>query len=68
MSDDNPARAITAAESLGLAHTVTRHGPVHSLAEAAQARGVAPGVAVTVDAAEVVQKLDALRRRRHRPR
>jgi Cys-tRNA(Pro)/Cys-tRNA(Cys) deacylase len=42
MSDDNSARAIAAAEALGLAHTVTRHGPVRSLEEAAAARGVEP--------------------------
>lgn len=40
--DDNSARAIAAAEALGLAHTVTRHGPVRSLEEAAAARGVQP--------------------------
>ena len=42
MSDDNSARAIAAAEALGLAHTVTRHGPVRSLEEAAAARGIEP--------------------------
>lgn len=45
MSDgdaDNSARAIAAAEALGLEHTVTRHGPVRSLEEAAAARGVEP--------------------------
>ncbi|MEO5709879.1 MAG: YbaK/EbsC family protein [Nocardioidaceae bacterium] len=42
MSDDNSARTLAAAEALGLAHTVTRHGPVRSLEEAAEARGVAP--------------------------
>jgi Cys-tRNA(Pro)/Cys-tRNA(Cys) deacylase len=42
MSDDNSARAIAAAEQLGLAHTVTRHGAVRSLEEAAAARGVEP--------------------------
>ena len=46
MSDDGSARAIGAAESLGLAHTVTRHGPVHSLEEAAEARGVEPSAIV----------------------
>ena len=46
MSDDNSARAITAAEELGLAHTVTRHGPVRSLEEAAEARGVDPSAIV----------------------
>jgi Cys-tRNA(Pro)/Cys-tRNA(Cys) deacylase len=39
---DNSARAIAAAEALGLDHTVTRHGPVASLADAAAARGVEP--------------------------
>jgi Cys-tRNA(Pro)/Cys-tRNA(Cys) deacylase len=39
---DHSDRAIAAAEALGLAHTVTRHGPVGSLAEAAEARGVEP--------------------------
>jgi Cys-tRNA(Pro) deacylase len=34
--------ALTAAEALGVAHRVIRHGPVSSLAEAARARGVAP--------------------------
>jgi Cys-tRNA(Pro)/Cys-tRNA(Cys) deacylase len=34
--------ALAAAEAVGLAHRVIRHGPVRSLAEAAQARGVAP--------------------------
>ena len=42
MSDDNSARAVAAAEQLGLTHTVTRHGPVRSLEEAAEARGVEP--------------------------
>jgi Cys-tRNA(Pro)/Cys-tRNA(Cys) deacylase len=41
MSDES-ARAIAAAEALGLEHVVTRHGPVRSLAEAASARGVEP--------------------------
>lgn len=39
MSED---RAIAAADALGIAYTVTRHGPVRSLAEAAAARGVEP--------------------------
>ena len=44
MSDesDNSDRAIAAVQQAGLAHTVTRHGPVTSLAEAAEARGVEP--------------------------
>jgi Cys-tRNA(Pro) deacylase len=40
--DDRSARAIGAAEALGLAHAVVRHGPVGSLEEAAAARGVEP--------------------------
>jgi Cys-tRNA(Pro) deacylase len=40
--NDESARAIAAAEALGLEHIVTRHGPVRSLAEAASARGVEP--------------------------
>jgi Cys-tRNA(Pro)/Cys-tRNA(Cys) deacylase len=39
---DQPTRAVAAAEELGLAHDVTRHGPVRSLEEAAAARGVEP--------------------------
>jgi Cys-tRNA(Pro) deacylase len=35
-------RAIAAADVLGLRYTVTRHGPVGSLEEAAAARGLAP--------------------------
>jgi Cys-tRNA(Pro)/Cys-tRNA(Cys) deacylase len=35
-------RALAAVQAAGLAHRVVRHGPVRSLAEAAQARGVAP--------------------------
>ncbi|MDF9716376.1 YbaK/EbsC family protein [Nocardioides sp. ChNu-153] len=35
-------RAVAAAAALGLEVTVTRHGPVRSLAEAAAARGVSP--------------------------
>ena len=35
-------RALAAAAQLGLEHTLTRHGPVRSLAEAAQARGLTP--------------------------
>ncbi len=42
MTEDNSARAVAAAESLGLAHTVTRHGPVRSITEAASVRGVDP--------------------------
>jgi Cys-tRNA(Pro) deacylase len=39
---DNSARALEAARALGLEHTVTRHGPVRSLEEAAAARGIEP--------------------------
>lgn len=39
---DHSDRALAAAEALGLAHEVTRHGPVRSLEEAAAARGVSP--------------------------
>ncbi|NHN57080.1 hypothetical protein G9U51_15015 [Calidifontibacter sp. DB0510] len=35
-------RARQALESSGIEHTITRHGPVKSLEEAAAARGVAP--------------------------
>ncbi len=45
-TSDQSARAIAAAEALGLAHTVVRHGPVRSLAEAAAARGVEPRAVV----------------------
>jgi Cys-tRNA(Pro)/Cys-tRNA(Cys) deacylase len=41
VSEDS-ARAIAAAQALGLQHTVTRHGPVRSLAEAAATRGIDP--------------------------
>jgi Cys-tRNA(Pro)/Cys-tRNA(Cys) deacylase len=43
---DRSARAIAAAEALGLDHTVTRHGRVRSLEEAAAARGVEPRAVV----------------------
>ena len=43
---DSSERALAAAASLGLAHTVTRHGPVRSLEEAAAARGVEPRAVV----------------------
>jgi len=42
VSADQSARALAAAAELGLAHEVTRHGPVGSLEEAAAARGVSP--------------------------
>ena len=37
------ARALAAIEAAGIPFTVTRHGPVRSLEEAAAARGVQPG-------------------------
>jgi Cys-tRNA(Pro) deacylase len=40
--EDQSARAVAAAEALGLRHTVTRHGPVRSLEQAARARGLEP--------------------------
>jgi Cys-tRNA(Pro)/Cys-tRNA(Cys) deacylase len=43
---DRSAIVLAAAEGLGLPHTVTRHGPVRSLAEAAAARGVQPSAIV----------------------
>jgi Cys-tRNA(Pro) deacylase len=39
---DNSARALAAADALGLEYAVTRHGPVRSLEEAAAARGIEP--------------------------
>jgi len=39
---DGSARALAAADGLGLTYDVTRHGPVRSLEEAAAARGVEP--------------------------
>jgi Cys-tRNA(Pro)/Cys-tRNA(Cys) deacylase len=42
VSEDRSARAVAAAEDLGLGYRLTRHGPVRSLPEAAAARGVAP--------------------------
>ncbi|GAA3543963.1 aminoacyl-tRNA deacylase [Nocardioides daeguensis] len=39
---DRSARAIAAAEALGLSFEVTRHGPVRSLEEAAAQRGIEP--------------------------
>ena len=38
----NESRALSAVQDAGLEHVVLRHGPVRSLAEAAQARGVEP--------------------------
>ena len=43
---DNSARALAAAEDLGLHFTVTRHGPVGSLEEAASARGLPPAAVI----------------------
>lgn len=43
---DSSARALAAADTLGLDYTVTRHGPVRSLEEAAAARGVEPAAVV----------------------
>jgi Cys-tRNA(Pro) deacylase len=43
---DRSERAIAAADALGLAYRVTRHGPVRSLEEAAAARGVPPAAVV----------------------
>jgi Cys-tRNA(Pro)/Cys-tRNA(Cys) deacylase len=43
---DRSSQAIAAAEALGLDHTVTRHGRVRSLEEAAAARGVEPRAVV----------------------
>jgi len=40
--EEGAARAIAAAEALGLDHVVTRHGPVSSLEDAAAARGIEP--------------------------
>jgi Cys-tRNA(Pro)/Cys-tRNA(Cys) deacylase len=42
MDPDNSDRVIAAADALGLRHVVTRHGPVRSLEEAAEARGIEP--------------------------
>jgi len=39
-------RAIAAADGLGLSYSVTQHGPVGSLAEAAAARGVDPSALI----------------------
>ena len=42
MSDDGEARAARALADSGIEYTITRHGPVRSLQEAAEARGVSP--------------------------
>ncbi|MGY2874283.1 Cys-tRNA(Pro)/Cys-tRNA(Cys) deacylase [Marmoricola sp. URHA0025 HA25] len=39
---DGSGRAVAAAKALGLDHQLTRHGPVRSLQEAAEARGIEP--------------------------
>ena len=41
-SGSGEERAAQGLSASGLAHTITRHGPVRSLAEAATARGVTP--------------------------
>lgn len=47
--DDGEARALRALEESGIPFTVTRHGRVRSLAEAAAARGVEPaGIVKTI--------------------
>jgi len=46
MTEDGARRAVEAAAALGLTHTLTRHGPVRSLEEAAAARGVEPRAVV----------------------
>jgi Cys-tRNA(Pro) deacylase len=43
---DQSARAVAAAEALGVRFEVVRHGPVRSLEEAAAARGVTPAQVV----------------------
>jgi Cys-tRNA(Pro)/Cys-tRNA(Cys) deacylase len=43
MSDEGAARAAAALAASGIDHTITRHGRVGSLEEAAAARGVEPG-------------------------
>ena len=40
---EGETRALAALSAAGIAHVVTRHGPVGSLAEAAAVRGVTPG-------------------------
>jgi Cys-tRNA(Pro)/Cys-tRNA(Cys) deacylase len=42
VTDDPEQRALQALTAAGVEHAVLRHGPVRSLAEAAQARGVEP--------------------------
>jgi len=42
LQEDGATRAASAADALGLSYAVTRHGPVASLTEEAQARGLEP--------------------------
>lgn len=42
MTPDGAQRAASALDGSGIAHTLTQHGPVRSLQEAAAARGVEP--------------------------
>lgn len=42
MTSPGEARAAVALTAAGIDHTIVRHGPVRSLEEAAQARGVTP--------------------------
>ena len=41
-TEDGEARAAAALQASGVPYTITHHGPVRSLAEAAAARGLAP--------------------------
>jgi Cys-tRNA(Pro)/Cys-tRNA(Cys) deacylase len=43
VNSDNSARALAAADALGLDYSVTRHGSIRSLEEAAATRGLEPG-------------------------
>jgi hypothetical protein len=57
-------RAAAALAAAGIQHVIVRHGPVTSLAEAAQAQGVTPdrgahGVSATVSAADLIRVLGA---------
>jgi Cys-tRNA(Pro) deacylase len=42
MTEDGAERAAAALAASGIEHTITRHGPVKSLQEAAEARGLEP--------------------------
>jgi Cys-tRNA(Pro) deacylase len=46
VSTPGEAAALAAIEATGVAHVITRHGPVASLAEAAAARGVEPAAII----------------------